>query len=183
MPQNLGSSEVLTLLIGGVRSGKSSLAVELGRRHEGPVTFIATCEPFDDDLAARVARHRAERPAWPTLEAPLELTGALTEAGASMAIVDCLTLWIANLLETGAEDGEILSRSGDAAATAAGRGAPTVVVTNEVGLGVHPETAVGRRYRDLLGTVNQQWARRAERTLWLVAGRAVPLADPWAVLP
>jgi adenosyl cobinamide kinase/adenosyl cobinamide phosphate guanylyltransferase len=173
---------VLTLLVGGARSGKSALAVDLGRRHDGPVVFIATCEPFDDDLAARVARHRLDRPAWPTIEEPTDVIGALDRAGDALAIVDCLTLWVNNLLAAGADDDDVLARSAAGAEAARERRAPTVVITNEVGLGVHPETPIGRRYRDLLGTVNQQWSGRAHRTLWMVAGRAVRLDDPWELL-
>lgn len=173
----------MTLLLGGARSGKSSLAVEIGRRHDGPVTFIATCPPLDGDLAARIARHRAERPAWPTIEEPLDLTGALSSAGSDLVIVDCLTLWVSNLLLRGDTDDEIHAMSTVTATAAATRRAPTVVITNEVGLGIHPETELGRRYRDLLGRVNQQWAAVADPALLLVAGRAVALTDPWELLP
>jgi adenosyl cobinamide kinase/adenosyl cobinamide phosphate guanylyltransferase len=174
---------MLTLLLGGARSGKSSLAVEMGRRHDGPVTFVATSEPIDGDMSGRIARHRAERPGWPTVEEPLDVAGALAAADAAdLVIVDCLTLWIGNLLHRGDTDADVEARSQDAAETAAARHGPTVVVSNEVGMGVHPETPLGMRYRDLLGRVNQQWAAAADTSLLLVAGRAVPLTDPWAVL-
>lgn len=172
---------MLTLLIGGARSGKSSLAVELGQRHGGPVTFIATLVPFDDALTDRVARHRHERPTWPTIEEPLDLAGALRRAD-GMAIVDCLTLWVNNLMFRGDSDDEIEELADGAAAIAATRGGPTIAITNEVGLGVHPETEIGLRYRDVLGRVNQQWAARADRCLLLVAGRAVALGDAWTLL-
>lgn len=172
---------MLTLLIGGARSGKSSLAVELGRRHDGPVTFIATLVPFDDALRDRASRHREARPPWPTIEEPHDLNGALARAD-GMAIVDCLTLWINNLVFRGDDDDEIEAAAAAAASTAAARTEPTVVITNEVGLGVHPETELGLRYRDLLGRVNQHWAQHAGRSLLLVAGRAVPLEDPWTLL-
>ena len=173
----MSTTNGLLLLLGGVRSGKSALAVELGRRNDGPVTFIATLDPFDDELTERVERHRAERPDWPTIEAPVDLTAALRRAE-GLVIIDCLTLWINNLLQRGATDDEIDGLAVAAAELAAGRGEPTVVVSNEVGLGVHPETPLGRRYRDVLGRVNQRWAGRAQRTLFLVAGRAVRLDDP-----
>jgi adenosylcobinamide kinase / adenosylcobinamide-phosphate guanylyltransferase len=173
---------MLTLLLGGARSGKSAFAVELGRRHDGPVTFLATCPPFDGDLATRIARHRAERPAWPTIEEPIDLVGALQGAGSSMVIVDCLTLWVNNLIHRGDGDDAIEAAAASAAEVAATRDAPTVAITNEVGLGVHPETELGRRYRDVLGRVNQSWASRATTSLLLVAGRALRLDDPWAVL-
>ena len=174
---------MLTLLLGGARSGKSALAVEMGRRHEGPVAFIATSEPLDADLTARIDRHRGDRPDWPIVEEPLDLAGALTGPGAdALVIVDCLTVWVSNLMHRGDTDAAIEARSAEAARLAVGRAAPTVVVSNEVGLGVHPETALGLRYRDVLGRVNQQWAAVADRSLLLVAGRALTLIDPWGVL-
>jgi len=173
----------MTVLLGGARSGKSALAVELGRRHRGGVTFVATSPAIDGDLSARIVRHRAERPAWPTIEEPLDLDGALAQAGDDLVLVDCLTLWVNNLVHRGDADDAIEALSASTAAAAARRPAPTVVITNEVGLGVHPETELGRRYRDVLGRVNQQWATAADVALLLVAGRAVPLTDPWTYLP
>jgi len=174
---------LLTLLVGGARSGKSALAVDLGRRHDGAVTYVATCPPDDDDLRARIARHRAERPGWPTIEEPLDLVGALDAVPAGeLAIVDCLTLWVSNLLARGDDDAAVDARAGETADAAMRRQAPTIVISNEVGLGVHPSTELGRRYRDVLGRVNQTWARRAGTTLLLVAGRAVRLDDPLALL-
>lgn len=172
----------LTLLLGGARSGKSALGVELGRRHDGPVTFVATSPPIDGDLGERIARHRGERPAWPTIEEPLDVAGALREAGDDLVLLDCLTLWVNNLIHRGDADADVEALSAMTAAAAAERSGPTVVISNEVGLGVHPETELGRRYRDLLGRVNQQWAARADVSLLLVAGRAVALADPWTRL-
>lgn len=172
---------MFTLLLGGARSGKSALAVELGRRHDGPVTFVATCPPFDGDLGERISRHRVERPDWPTVEEPLELADALVGAAATFVILDCLTLWVNNLLHRGDDDADIEARAADTAAAARGVG-DIVVVSNEVGLGVHPETELGRRYRDLLGRVNQTWAAAADTTLLMVAGRAVRLDDPWRLV-
>jgi adenosylcobinamide kinase/adenosylcobinamide-phosphate guanylyltransferase len=177
----MASFAALTLLIGGARSGKSSMAVELGRRHNGPVTVIATLVPDDDALVARVTRHRAERPEWPTIEAPHDLVGALGRA-AGLAIVDCLTLWVSNLMLRGDDDEAIDNAAVLAAEAAAQRGEPTVVISNEVGLGVHPETELGLRYRDVLGRVNHRFATRAETALLLVAGRALALEDPWSLL-
>jgi adenosyl cobinamide kinase/adenosyl cobinamide phosphate guanylyltransferase len=171
---------MLTVLTGGARSGKSSLAVEIGRRHEGDVVFVATCPTNDADLATRIAAHRSERPDWPTLEEPLDIVGALEQAGAAtLVIVDCLTLWVSNSMWHGRADRDIEHHAASFAAAAADRPGDVVVVTNEVGLGVHPETTLGRRYRDVLGRVNQIAVSRADRALLLVAGRAVPLTDPW----
>jgi adenosyl cobinamide kinase/adenosyl cobinamide phosphate guanylyltransferase len=170
------------VLLGGARSGKSALAVELGRRHVGGVTFVATSPPIDGDLTERIARHRAERPDWPTIEEPLDVGGALARAGDDLVLLDCLTLWVNNLMHRGDSDVDIERVSRATAAAAAARRAPTVVITNEVGLGVHPETAMGRRYRDVLGRVNQHWAQAADVALLLVAGQAIPLTDPWTYL-
>ena len=171
---------MLTLLLGGARSGKSALAVEMGRRHGGAVVFLATAPAsVDADMDERIARHRAERPDWPTIEEPLDLAAALDRCGDALVVVDCLTLWVSNLMDRGDSDAEIEATSVDAIASATDRGAASVVVSNEVGLGVHPETSLGLRYRDLLGRVNNQWARAADTTLFLVAGRAVRLDEPW----
>ena len=168
----------VTLLIGGARSGKSALAVEIGQRHDGEVVLIATAEPFDDDMRSRIARHRADRPGWPVIEEPLDLGNVIAAARPDpLLIVDCLTVWVANELHHG---GSI-----DAAAVATAltrRSGPSVVITNEVGLGVHPETELGRTYRDELGRVNQAIAAAATRTLLMVAGRASRLDDPWKEL-
>jgi adenosylcobinamide kinase / adenosylcobinamide-phosphate guanylyltransferase len=172
----------MTVLLGGARSGKSALAVEIGMRHAGGVTFVATSPPIDGDLSARIARHRAERPAWPTIEEPLDLAGALTRAGDDLVVLDCLTLWVSNLLLRGDADADVEALSTATATAAAERTGPTVVISNEVGLGIHPENDLGRRYRDLLGRVNQHWAGRADVALLLVGGRAVPLTDPWTYL-
>lgn len=168
----------ITLLIGGARSGKSALAVEIGRRHDGGVVFIATAEPFDDDMRSRIDRHRLDRPDWPTTEAPLELSAAISAAPAdALLIVDCITVWVGNRMHHGR------SVDADELVTALSvRRGPSVVITNEVGLGVHPETELGRIYRDELGRVNRTIADVATTTLLMVAGRAMRLGDPWKEL-
>ncbi|MCB1000981.1 MAG: bifunctional adenosylcobinamide kinase/adenosylcobinamide-phosphate guanylyltransferase [Acidimicrobiales bacterium] len=177
---------MLTFLVGGARSGKSTLAVALGSRHDGPVTFVATAEAFDDDLRARIAAHRAERPGWPTVEVPVELADAVRAAPhTAMLIVDCLTVWVGNLFHhRPTADDRVAAYDAllDALAARTARGAPTVVVSNEVGLGLHPDTSLGREYRDELGRLNQRVAAVATRSLLLVAGRALPLVDPWEAL-
>lgn len=179
---------MLTFLVGGARSGKSTLAVQLGERFEGPVTFLATAEPFDDELRERVAHHRDERPAdWVTVEEPVDLTTAVASVPDDhLLIVDCLTVWLANSFHRVMPPPEILRSADDmVAAIVARRGrgaAPTVVVSNEVGMGIVPETAMGREYRDVLGRVNQTVAAAADTTLLLVAGRALRLDDPWEML-
>lgn len=173
----------VTLLLGGARSGKSALSVELGRRFVGTVVFVATAEAGDDDMALRIRRHRDDRPPWDTIEEPIEIVDAITGADPqAMLIVDCLTLWVANMLFADRADDEIQRCADTLADALAARRGPTVVISNEVGMGIHPEHALGRRYRDLLGTVNQVVARRATRTLLLVAGRAIELHDPITVI-
>ena len=167
----------LTVLLGGARSGKSALAVETARAWSGPVLFVATGTARDDEMAARIAHHRAERPLhWTTLEDPTGLVEALREAAPDqLVLVDCLSLWVSNLLEQGWGDDAVESEARSAAGAAAGRGAPTIVVSNEVGLGVVPATPLGRRYRDLLGRVNAIFAAEAEEASFVVAGRRLRL--------
>jgi adenosyl cobinamide kinase/adenosyl cobinamide phosphate guanylyltransferase len=164
------------LLLGGARSGKSALAVEIARRWGGPVTLVATAEAGDEEMGARIARHREERPAgWRTVEEPLALLGAVeTAPPGDLVVVDCLTLWVSNLLLAGA--GDALAAAGEAAAALADRAGPAVVVSNEVGLGIVPRTQLARAFRDALGSVNAAFAERAERAALLVAGRVLDLA-------
>jgi adenosylcobinamide kinase/adenosylcobinamide-phosphate guanylyltransferase len=179
------ASNRLTLLVGGARSGKSDLAVQIGARHpdQDAVTFVATAQRFDDDMSTRIDRHRAERPPWPTVEAPVDLAGAVTAVQAEhLLIIDCLTLWVSNLMLEQWSEEAVRDASAATAAAAAARSGPTVVVSNEVGLGIHPGNELGRQYRDLLGQVNRQWAGAAGRSMFLVAGRALPLTDPWELL-
>lgn len=174
----------LTLLTGGARSGKSVIAVRMASAYAGPVTFVATAEARDEEMAARIAEHRAARPPeWTTVEEPADLAGAIASSNDSCVIVDCLTLWVSNLLERGADREDIFARAIEAAKAAAGRAAPVIVVTNEVGSGIvplHPDT---RAYRDLMGTVNATFAGAAERVLLVVAGRAVALSTFEEVAP
>jgi adenosylcobinamide kinase / adenosylcobinamide-phosphate guanylyltransferase len=168
----------LTFLVGGARSGKSSLAVRLAEEWEGPVVFVATAEAREDaELAARIARHRLERPpAWRTVEEPLDLAGGLAGApDRAFVVIDCLTLWAANAIEAGWSDEDVERVAVDTAAAAAARVSPTVVVSNEIGMGVVPATPLGRSFRDLLGRVNAVFAERADRACLVVAGRTLEL--------
>jgi adenosyl cobinamide kinase/adenosyl cobinamide phosphate guanylyltransferase len=167
----------LTFLVGGARSGKSSLAVRLAAESGRPVVFVATSEARDEEMAARIESHRAERPPeWSTVEAPLNLVGTLASAPEDACVVlDCLTLWTSNALEAGWSGEAVEEAAEEAAELAAARGAPTVVVSNEVGLGVVPDTPLGRRYRDVHGRVNAIFAAAAERACLVVAGRSLEL--------
>lgn len=169
-----------TFLLGGARSGKSHLAVRMGQAWAGAVTLVATADVRgDDDLAARVARHRADRPvAWRVVEEPHDLANAVRSVEPhQLLIVDCITLWVGRLCSDGASLDAVGAAADELATFLAERADPSVVVSNEVGLGVHPPTALGREFCDALGHANQRLARRADRALLLVAGRAVPLRD------
>ena len=167
----------LVLLLGGARSGKSTLAASLAREQAGPVTVLVTAEARDDEMQERIAAHRAERPAaWETIEEPLLLEAALTAVPPERTLVlDCLTLWVANLLERGDTPDQIAAAATRAARLAAERSALTVAVSNEVGSGVVPATPLGRLYRDVLGAVNRVWSHAASDAVLVVAGRVLPL--------
>jgi adenosylcobinamide kinase / adenosylcobinamide-phosphate guanylyltransferase len=178
----------LTLLLGGVRSGKSARALALaeprltsGRR----ALFVATAQAFDDEMTRRIAVHRAERSdAWHTLESPHDLPADLAHTLAAepyaVVVIDCLTLWVSDVLLSLGEDDDaeaIVAERTRAllAARAARPDVPWVVVSNEVGLGVVPPTSLGRRYRDALGRANQLVAAAADDVTLMVAGLELPL--------
>ncbi|MGH2753980.1 MAG: bifunctional adenosylcobinamide kinase/adenosylcobinamide-phosphate guanylyltransferase [Actinomycetota bacterium] len=165
------------LLVGGARAGKSSLAVKLAMGAGGMVTFVATAEAGDEEMARRIARHRAERSTlWTTIEEPLDLVRAIRSADGTL-IIDCLTMWTSNLMLSGLSDDEVEDRAREAARLLATRPSTSLVVTNEVGMGVHPSSDLGRRFRDLLGRVNSIWADHASEVLLVVAGRATRLTE------
>ena len=167
----------LTLLTGGARSGKSALAVRRASQHDAPVVFVATGQAGDDEMAARIARHRAERPsAWSTVEAPYDLADAVTaQNGEATLIVDCLALWVSNLGERGDDDAEVTEHAVRLARACRDRDGATIVVTNEVGSGLVPMHPLGRSYRDTLGRVNVEVARHADLVQLVVAGRTLTL--------
>jgi adenosylcobinamide kinase/adenosylcobinamide-phosphate guanylyltransferase len=164
-------------VLGGARSGKSRFAVA-DPLLRGRVAFVATARAADGDMARRIERHRAERPRhWTTIEEPYDLVAHLARlTGAYDAVVvDCLTLWVSNRLLRG--DGEeALLDEAEALATLIGRRAfALTLVSNEVGEGVHPETDIGIRFRDLLGFVNQKVAAACDRVVLMIAGLPVTL--------
>jgi adenosylcobinamide kinase/adenosylcobinamide-phosphate guanylyltransferase len=167
----------LSVLLGGARSGKSTLAVQRALAHPGPVCFIATATAGDTEMAARIANHREERPAsWQTLEEPLELDAALARADSeTLVILDCLTLWVSNQLATGVQDGEIEAHATRAAQRAARHDAPVIAVSNELGMGIVPADPPTRRFRDVHGRVNATWVAHAREASLLVAGALLHL--------
>jgi adenosyl cobinamide kinase/adenosyl cobinamide phosphate guanylyltransferase len=164
------------LLLGGARSGKSERAARLAVESGMGITFIATATAGDDEMAERISRHRSARPAgWSTVEAPLDLIAAVVRTPPDhFVVVDCLTLWVSNLLGAGITGDEIIARAEKAGGELAVRRG--VVVTNEVGLGIVPANEVARTFRDVLGGVNAAFARCAERAVLMVAGRTLDLA-------
>jgi adenosyl cobinamide kinase/adenosyl cobinamide phosphate guanylyltransferase len=167
----------VTLLLGGARSGKSRLAVEMMREADRAVGLIATAEALDDEMKERIDRHRRTRPeSWEVIEAPLDLAGALGSFPPDTpVIVDCLTLWVSNLMGAGHDQARIEEMAATSADAAAARIGSTVVVSNEVGSGIVPVNEMARSYRDILGSVNSIWAARAQRVLLSVAGGVIPV--------
>jgi len=163
---------VITLVLGGARSGKSGVAEGLaGADPSAAVTYVATGVARDADMAARIDAHRLRRPAgWRTVEAAADVVGAVRRSPGTV-LVDSLTTWVAEAdgfsVDAGALCRALGERDGDA-----------VVVSDEVGLGVHPSTDAGRRFRDALGLVNQAVAAAADEVLLVVAGHVLRLAAP-----
>ena len=167
-------------ILGGARSGKSRYAVA-SQPDDVTVAFVATAEARDADMAARIARHRAERPSgWTTIEEPCDLVGALARLphDVTAVVVDCLTLWVANRQLRGDADRAILDDAHALARWIAAGDRNVTVVSNEVGEGVHPPTAEGLRFRDVLGLVNQKVAAACAHVVLMVAGIPLPVKAP-----
>lgn len=159
------------LIGGGSRSGKSRFALEYARRHTLPLAFIATAEALDDEMRERASAHRAERGSdFQTVEEPIHVARAIAEAGDRFGaiVVDCLTLWLSNLMFSGTED--YRAATATLLRVASESSAAVVLVTNEVGCGIVPENALSRRFRDLAGAMNQQAAASAAEVYWLMFG-------------
>ncbi|MDH3233202.1 MAG: bifunctional adenosylcobinamide kinase/adenosylcobinamide-phosphate guanylyltransferase [Alphaproteobacteria bacterium] len=164
-----------TLVLGGARSGKSAHAERLVEAEGGALVYLATAEAGDGEMAERIARHKTRRGGrWRTIEAPLALTEALGEAAqpGSAVLVDCLTIWLSNLLLAGrdveAEMAALVAALDDVSS-------PVVLVSNEVGLGIVPENALARAFRDHAGRLNQMVAQAADRVVLVTAGLPMTL--------
>jgi adenosylcobinamide kinase / adenosylcobinamide-phosphate guanylyltransferase len=162
----------LVVFLGGARSGKSRLAVERAQASGLPVTFIATGEAGDDEMRERIEQHRQGRPpGWRTVEEPLEVGRALASvASGETAILDCLSLWVANAMAAQREPED------EALQAAVTRTGLTLTVSNEVGMGIVPANALAREYRDVLGRVNAAWVGAADEAYLVVAGKTVKLS-------
>ena len=163
------SGREITLVLGGARSGKSRYAESLITACPPPWDYVATAEPLDDEMRARIGEHRARRGAgWRVIEAPRDLAGALTaRSDGSAMLVDCLTLWLSNLMLAQRDIDAEMDRL---EAALSGIARPLVLVSNEVGLGIVPDNALARRFRDAQGRLNQRIAARADRVVLMVAG-------------
>jgi adenosylcobinamide kinase/adenosylcobinamide-phosphate guanylyltransferase len=163
----------VTLVLGGVRSGKSRYAQQLAEQSRR-VMFVATAKSSDDEMQRKIERHREERPVdWTTVEEPLELARVLMhhQLDCDVMVVDCLTIFAANLLEEEGVNEEAIEQRIEAfCAALRSAGCSVVLVSNEVGSGVVPAYPLGRRYRDLLGEINQRVARVADDVVLMVAG-------------
>ncbi|MBI2413595.1 MAG: bifunctional adenosylcobinamide kinase/adenosylcobinamide-phosphate guanylyltransferase [Deltaproteobacteria bacterium] len=166
-------SNGLTLVLGGARSGKSAFALKLGGALAGPKVYLATGQAGDEEMALRIGRHREERgDGWHTIEEPRDIVPIIDRAE-GVLLLDCLTLWISNLLFAGLDDKEIIKRADALALASSSAGARVIAVSNEVGLGIVPESALARRFRDLSGATNRLMAERATEVWFVAAG--IPL--------
>ena len=171
----------IALVIGGCRSGKSRYALEIAEQiNSSHQIFIATCQPRDDEMRQRVQQHRQQRGSrWHTVEEPLQLPTAIAahQAPDTTVVVDCLTLWISNLLLRYAESrpDEVAARIERLVSTLQDAGEPVILVSNEVGAGVVPENKLARMFRDAAGLLNQRVAAVAASVTWMVAGIPVKI--------
>ena len=168
-------SSSVSLVLGGARSGKSRYAEGLLSSHAGKRIYLATAEAGDAEMRTRIEDHRRRRGAgWRTVEAPLDIAPIIAGAGDHAVLLDCLTLWLANLMSAGRDIGkaerELWSALGDVRA-------PVVLVSNEVGLGIVPDNALAREFRDHAGRLNQAMAALADRVFFLAAGLPLTLKD------
>jgi len=168
----------IALIIGGCRSGKSRYALELAKQVPGDRRiFIATCVPKDEEMEMRIARHKEGRnKSWSTIEVPIHLPEAIIEysSKSDLILVDCLTLWISNLILDN-NDVDISEAALCLAKSLKDVQCPVIMVSNEVGTGIVPENRLARLFRDAAGIVNQNVAACSDRVIWMVAGIPVPI--------
>ena len=170
----------LTFILGGARSGKSDYAQRLAEETGKPITFIATAQALDDEMSARIQKHRAERPVnWDTLEVPLAISAYTKQIKSEVVILDCITLLVSNLLMPFVQDDlvneapfklAVQKEVEELIAAMRGQERDWIIISNELGLGLVPPYQMGRVYRDWLGWANQRLAREADKVIFMVAG-------------
>ncbi|MCX5714718.1 MAG: bifunctional adenosylcobinamide kinase/adenosylcobinamide-phosphate guanylyltransferase [Candidatus Omnitrophica bacterium] len=168
----------ITFILGGARSGKSSKAISLAKENSNDVAFIATCQALDKEMARRIAAHKESRPAaWKTFECPKDIFSVLEHNGNQfeLVIIDCLTLWVSNLLLEGVKDKDIAEEIRRIVLALKKTNSDAIIVSNEVGLGIVPDNELGRVFRDIAGRVNQIVAEKADEVIFMVAGL------PWRI--
>ncbi len=160
-------------ITGGARSGKSSFAENLAKGVPGKRAYLATAQALDPEMAARIDEHRKNRgTVWDTFEEPLAVADLLRKLDGryQLVLLDCLTLWLSNVIARSAENVTVLARADELVETLAGFGGTAIIVSNEVGLGIVPENVLARRFRDLAGTINQRMAKAADEAYFLASG-------------
>jgi len=171
----------IIFVIGGCRSGKSSHALQTAEKMPGNrKIYLATCVPQDDEMKQRVAKHQKERSQnWVTVEEPLHLPGVILENSlkADVMLVDCLTLWVSNLLMETDDEKQLEKRIAQLIGSLEKATGPIVLVSNEIGTGIVPENKLARQYRDIIGLVNQAVAKTASKVIWMVAGIPVTVKE------
>jgi adenosylcobinamide kinase/adenosylcobinamide-phosphate guanylyltransferase len=164
----------ITLILGGCRSGKSRYALEHAEaRGESRKIFLATCQAFDPEMESRIAAHQLERgPGWVTVEEPIDVGGVLLRESrdSTLILLDCLTLWVSNLLQEGRSEERMMEGFKELAEALQDASGSILVVSNEVGQGIVPDNPMSRQFRDLVGWLNQRIAATADRVVWTVAG-------------
>lgn len=162
-------------VIGGARSGKSAFALKLAESIGGNRIYVATAEALDGEMEERIGRHRKERSAsWETVEEPLDIAGRLSGASTgSVVLIDCLTLWVNNLVSSGLDDDKVVEEARRLSEAIKGARSSVIAVSNELGLGIVPENSLARRFRDLSGIVNREAAGACGEVYFVAAG--IPL--------
>jgi adenosylcobinamide kinase/adenosylcobinamide-phosphate guanylyltransferase len=163
----------LTFITGGARSGKSRFALDYANRHSSKKLYLATCEVLDEEMAQRVENHKKMRgPEWKTVEEPIGIVDKINEYKdkAEVILLDCITLWLSNLLMRQLSDAKIMNEVDRLIKTIKQNQTPFIIVSNEVGMGIVPTASLGRRFRDLQGMANQKIAEAAETVVLMISG-------------
>jgi adenosylcobinamide kinase/adenosylcobinamide-phosphate guanylyltransferase len=175
-PEN--SRKRIIFITGGARSGKSRFAEELAQRFSGPKAYLATAQALDEEMAERIRRHRENRSRdWQTLEEPIKVAGSIEEEGHrfNLILLDCLTLWVSNLMMAGWGETKILEEANRLLDSCRQAKGSLILVGNEVGMGIVPENAQARLFRDLSGFIQQKVAREADEVYFMVSGLPVKI--------